>query len=253
MFRFFRHLRVRLIEAGNLKKYLLYAAGEIILVVIGILIALQINTANQGRINRKLERTFLHRMHADLEEDIKHFTEQIEVGRRGRNYLKEVALLIYQDNTEEDIFKFNELYDLAILSDFSPQYSTYRELESTGRLNLIHTESLRLAILNHYAFYGKMETDFDRWYHWSKATSYGYDAETAILKYSNPIKELFPPERRRESDWSYFNDPHHPDFRKTEAAVAARGYNIEYNIKNYSDIIEHIHIVQEQIEEALRE
>ncbi|WP_432410523.1 DUF6090 family protein [Rasiella sp. SM2506] len=52
MIKFFRHIRQRLVTENKFSKYLLYAIGEIILVVIGILIALQINTWNE---NRKLE------------------------------------------------------------------------------------------------------------------------------------------------------------------------------------------------------
>lgn len=52
MIKFFRHIRQRLVKEDKFSKYLLYAIGEIILVVIGILIALQINNWNE---NRKLE------------------------------------------------------------------------------------------------------------------------------------------------------------------------------------------------------
>lgn len=54
MNRFFRHLRQSLLLEGKTEKYLSYAFGEIILVVIGILIALEINNCNE---NRKLEST----------------------------------------------------------------------------------------------------------------------------------------------------------------------------------------------------
>ena len=50
MFRFFRKIRRNLLSENNFKKYLVYAIGEIILVVIGILIALQINNWNNKRI-----------------------------------------------------------------------------------------------------------------------------------------------------------------------------------------------------------
>jgi hypothetical protein len=49
MIKFFRKIRQKLLEEGNLKRYLIYAFGEILLVVIGILIALQINNWNEGR------------------------------------------------------------------------------------------------------------------------------------------------------------------------------------------------------------
>jgi len=49
MIRFFRHIRKKLMEQNKIKKYLLYAVGEILLVVIGILIALQVNNWNEQR------------------------------------------------------------------------------------------------------------------------------------------------------------------------------------------------------------
>ena len=46
MIKFFRRIRLKLIDEGNLKKYLVYAIGEILLVMIGILLALQVNNWN---------------------------------------------------------------------------------------------------------------------------------------------------------------------------------------------------------------
>jgi hypothetical protein len=50
MLKFFRTIRKKLIEEDNVRKYLLYAIGEILLVVIGILIALQVNNWNEERV-----------------------------------------------------------------------------------------------------------------------------------------------------------------------------------------------------------
>lgn len=49
MLKFFRRIRRKLLDKGNLKKYLIYASGEILLVVVGILIALQVNNWNEAR------------------------------------------------------------------------------------------------------------------------------------------------------------------------------------------------------------
>ena len=49
MIKFFRTIRQKLLSEGNTGKYLKYAIGEILLVVIGILIALQVNTWNEKR------------------------------------------------------------------------------------------------------------------------------------------------------------------------------------------------------------
>ncbi|MCL6257710.1 hypothetical protein M3O96_01330 [Aquiflexum sp. TKW24L] len=56
MIKFFRRIRQKLLAEGNLRRYLIYAFGEILLVVIGILLALQINDWNQNRLNAKEER-----------------------------------------------------------------------------------------------------------------------------------------------------------------------------------------------------
>jgi len=59
MIKFFRHIRRNLLSESKFGKYLVYALGEIVLVVLGILIALAINNMNQQRTNNKNEQTYL--------------------------------------------------------------------------------------------------------------------------------------------------------------------------------------------------
>ena len=67
MFKFFRKIRQRLLTENKFSKYLLYAIGEIILVVIGILIALSINNWNQNHIDKKNEQILLKQLFKDFE------------------------------------------------------------------------------------------------------------------------------------------------------------------------------------------
>lgn len=62
MIKFFRHIRKRLIRENRFSKYLLYAIGEIVLVVIGILIALQINNWNEEKALSETELNILNVM-----------------------------------------------------------------------------------------------------------------------------------------------------------------------------------------------
>jgi uncharacterized membrane-anchored protein YhcB (DUF1043 family) len=73
MINFFRKLRQRLLTEKNLTKYLLYAVGEIVLVVIGILIALQFNnnSEREKRIQKEIE--VLHLFQEALKTDLKKF------------------------------------------------------------------------------------------------------------------------------------------------------------------------------------
>ena len=69
MIKFFRKIRFHLIENNKTGKYLKYAIGEIVLVVLGILIALQINNWNQNRINGNEELLILKSLNAGLKKD----------------------------------------------------------------------------------------------------------------------------------------------------------------------------------------
>ena len=69
MFRFFRQLRQRLLTENKLSRYLFYAIGEIILVVIGILLALQIDSWRQDQINLSLRKSYIASFKRDLAAD----------------------------------------------------------------------------------------------------------------------------------------------------------------------------------------
>ena len=69
MLKFFRTIRKKLIEQDKVRKYLLYAIGEILLVVIGILIALQVNYWNELRKTQRSETQFIENITPDLKID----------------------------------------------------------------------------------------------------------------------------------------------------------------------------------------
>ena len=67
MLRFFRHIRKGLIDSSSTRKYILYAVGEILLVMIGILLALQVNNWNEWRKDRVKETEVLNDLLKNLE------------------------------------------------------------------------------------------------------------------------------------------------------------------------------------------
>jgi hypothetical protein len=69
MIKFFRHIRRHLLSESKFSKYLIYAIGEIILVVIGILIALQFNNWNESRKENILAKNYYKRLLSDLKAD----------------------------------------------------------------------------------------------------------------------------------------------------------------------------------------
>ena len=78
MLRFFRQIRQRLLTENRFSKYLLYAVGEILLVVIGILIALQINNWNEDRKYAAALRVVLQNVHEEIELNTNYLDGQID-------------------------------------------------------------------------------------------------------------------------------------------------------------------------------
>ena len=88
MIKFFRRIRRDLLSNNKIGKYLLYALGEIVLVIIGILIALQINNRNELRKLDNKELVLLANLQNDINSDLFQFRfqdsiyAQIEIGSR---------------------------------------------------------------------------------------------------------------------------------------------------------------------------
>ena len=106
MIRFFRQIRHRLLTENRFSKYLLYAVGEIFLVVIGILIALQINNWNVSKENEQAVEEVLNSMLSDLDADINDFNRIL------LNYYHRKDSLIYlilNDKVTEDDYWNNTI------------------------------------------------------------------------------------------------------------------------------------------------
>ncbi len=88
MIKFFRKIRQKLISENKFSKYLLYAIGEIILVVIGILIALQINNANEVAKQQKQQKIYETNLITELHSDLKTLDELDQFSAEIRFYYK---------------------------------------------------------------------------------------------------------------------------------------------------------------------
>jgi len=102
MIKFFRKIRYDLIEKNKNGKYLKYAIGEIVLVVIGILIALQINTWSENQKKDELGNIYLNDLKSDITIDIKTFNERI---LNNKNRISNADSIISSLTTKKKLFK----------------------------------------------------------------------------------------------------------------------------------------------------
>ena len=152
MIKFFRQIRQRLLTEGKTGKYFKYAIGEIILVVIGILIALSINNWNQNIKNNKAEKYYLEQMKNDLVADSL-FLSNVSLNLNERlpviqNFLDE----LHKDNNKKsfnDAFKQYININWEVLF-FVSNNATYKEMESGSKLGIINDKELRKNIIDLY-------------------------------------------------------------------------------------------------------
>lgn len=142
-------------EAGKTTKYFKYAIGEIILVVIGILIALQINNWNEANKNAKREHAFLTNLQKDLRSDslrLKDIKEKLKIAvSYKRVFEREMEGTV----TDPDSLTAHFMKQYNLLIDFVPNSTSVDELSNNG-FNLISSPSLRRQIVSIYNTYDEL-------------------------------------------------------------------------------------------------
>ena len=149
MLKFFRRIRRKLIDEGNLKRYLIYAIGEILLVMIGILLALQVNNWNEKRKGIEHEIKLLTQLNSDLKlnlNEINNFYETTILRSQAKDSI--LFLLNNRTNNNEQLKVY--LHEIPYAGGiFNNANTTYNSIESGG-INVISNEILRSKITTMY-------------------------------------------------------------------------------------------------------
>ena len=144
MIKFFRKIRHDLLSKGKTGKYFKYAIGEIVLVVIGILIALQINNWNQQRVQDKEEQSAILNLKQDFEYNYRALDSVLSETKS--NMVSQFILLNHTGNKSKKITReeFNiSLNRLADINEFYPRNGYLDDLISSGKLGIIKNQILR--------------------------------------------------------------------------------------------------------------
>jgi len=140
-------------KTGNTGKYLKYAIGEIVLVVIGILIALQINNWNELKKERAVEVNYLKNLKADLLLELDN-NEDFSLYRFEKAGSCTILLNGVAPKTIEDVKNYTDEYEKVFIWDgFVPNNNTFKELLSSGNLSLIKNDAIKNALLELENFY----------------------------------------------------------------------------------------------------
>jgi hypothetical protein len=156
MFSFLRKTRKKLSMKNDSTKYLGYAIGEIVLVVIGILIALGINNWNEDRKARELEMEILVQISENLKKDKAALSKIIANANRAV-YASERILALHHSNQSSDSLQY-WLGNIVQFDRFLPLTNAFEVLKSKG-LDLVSNKELRFKLGTYYDDQAKIITN----------------------------------------------------------------------------------------------
>lgn len=148
--KFFRKIRQQLLTQNKFSRYLVYAIGEIVLVVIGILIALAINNKNQDRVTQEKENIYLQGLRKEFEISKTKLAELIQVNKDNFNGAKQLLHYISSADEVPTEKQFSQLLFNSFSSDilFNPNNSLLQEIINSGSLKDISNTDLRIQLTN---------------------------------------------------------------------------------------------------------
>jgi hypothetical protein len=143
MLRIFRNIRKQLASENKVMAYLRYAIGEILLVVIGILIALQINNWNEVRKNATIEEEIISNLHEEFIQNGLVLKEVTEVFNKSEQSCYQLMNLMNKDRNYLSRFNIDSLLYWSIdFTSFNPSNNVFDEVLQSGRLGLIKNKDL---------------------------------------------------------------------------------------------------------------
>ena len=210
MIKFFGKIRQNLIMDNKTGKYFKYAIGEILLVMIGILLALQVNTWNEERKDRNREQAILYSLQQDFTTNISNVNNAFNTFSEA--YESSVVLLeIVKDKGPIDPGEVEQLLDDIINKTSSLDIITgsLDELLSTGAFNLIKDEELRKQ-LSYWSFYVT-------------------DTEDDIVIYRNYLFDFFIPSLTNKSLLRNLEDPEFFENNLGLSKMSKSNFKLNYN------------------------
>ena len=163
MLRLFSNIRKSLIAGNNTVKYLKYAVGEFLLIVAGILVALQIQNWNEERLNRIEEREILSRILKELELNIDFLGFHLENLKGKTEALKRLAENFESQSFESPKSFLNDVISGHVYGWRHPRMEKFRfeEFQNAGKLGLVRNQELLEGIMKFYVENDRMDNRGD--------------------------------------------------------------------------------------------
>ena len=171
MIKFFRQIRQRLLSENKFSKYLLYAIGEIVLVVIGILIALQINNWNEEQKSKEKEAQLIEDLHIEFQKNYDELLIDIKRLETVKKSNAQLLDLLQNPNPSISEIQLNRLISKGLSTPtWNPSFFVMEELKKSGGFAQLNNTVLKNALLDWERNYsnlreveGSLSNAFDRY------------------------------------------------------------------------------------------
>lgn len=165
MIKLLRNIRKNLLQEGKTTKYFKYAIGEILLVVIGILIALQVSKWNNQNEDSKLEKRYMSELILDLQKDSIFIANTIKTSYQQMESKNKLTSYFEGQQFKEDSLRVYFAAQWRSNPKFNPITTTLDEMKSTGNIKVIQNSSIRRKILETYNYYTTHINNTEERYH----------------------------------------------------------------------------------------
>jgi hypothetical protein len=232
MIKFFRQIRQRLLTENKTGKYFKYAIGEIVLVVIGILIALQVNNWNELEKSKLETKRLLINLKLDLEKDIENFHSLQE---EYNDWLIEIQFILDDvlDGKEKVITDYNQLMAGRLSMNYLIiNKITYSEMFDSGKQLNFDNLDVAQEIKNHYQYAEneliKLNADNEEFYR-LLMSYYGVNG-------INSLNRIINNRNLEYLDWSWLSDPNSQEFINLETAMLLYKLVVDTNLEIISSL-----------------
>ena len=152
MFRFFRIIRQKLIESKKIKSYFLYAIGEIILVVIGIFIAIQLNNLNEDRKLKDKEKIYYCKLLEDVRQDALEVDRLIAATEKRIHHSNVFLGLLQEDELDAEKIAQEMFNSVSFVTfTFRPSTASFEDIKSSGNLGVLD-EDIKKQLIEFYVY-----------------------------------------------------------------------------------------------------
>ena len=150
MIKFFRKIRQNLLTEGKTGKYIKYALGEIVLVVIGIFLAIQLNGLNEKRKDNEKELSFLSQLKDDINLDIMNLSQSDSLFASYESSSNKALEIFDKAKTVKDIIDTDSLFRVG-WTNLKISRKTYDEILNTSGIYILKNKKLVNDITDYYA------------------------------------------------------------------------------------------------------